>query len=433
MPRPSIKSYNKPFSGGKSRSRGRGWFERKIYVSSIGRKVAPKHRKVAINYYKSKGHYTPVSAGQVRSKMASRSKRSQLMDRGKQSRRVGSIGNPVDRSQWAKDPGRMDLRGVDTKVKPKYRVPVKKPTVKPKPKEPVKKVVKPMVKPKVKPKYGWSAKGHTWLYGDKKRGYSMEHLDNGKDKWETHKWQDGEIVRSNTFHTETEARGYIQDKEAYYNGLKKSQSQRKFEMESDKIVEKKRIKPKKEVKKEPVKPKEEPVEPLVKTKLVIEPETELSALKKQEMKYYREEVGAKSDEAKMQAYEKRLAISKKIKRLTTPPRPKKPELEPWQKQLNHESKQISRIQKLDDRIYKQTSMDAELQVVKKEYDPKGDGGKDPVLFERQVERHRTKLKDDISSLKQDKKVSIADNKIKYAGDYMTYSHGLTEEEFKAIR
>ena len=314
MARSSIKSYNKPFSGGKSRSRGRGWFERKIYVSSIGRKVAPKHRKVAINYYKSTGHYTPVSAGQVRSKMAGRSKRSQLMDRGKQSRRVGSIGNPIDRSQWAKDPGRMDLRGVDTKVKPKPA-----------------------------------------------------------------------------------------------------------------------IKPKKEVKKEPVKPKEEPVEPVVKTKLVIEPETELSALKKQEMKYYREEVSAKSDEAKMQAYEKRLAINKKIKRLTTPPRPKKPELEPWQKQLNHESKQITRIQKLDDRIYKQTSMDAELQVVKKEYDPKGDGGKDPVLFERQVERHRAKLKDDISSLKQDKKVSIADNKIKYAGDYMTYSHGLTEEEFKAIK
>jgi len=151
------------------------------------------------------------------------------------------------------------------------------------------------------------------------------------------------------------------------------------------------------------------------------------------MKYLREEVAAKDYASKIEAYRKRRMISRKIKSLTRPPRREKPVLTVAQRQLDHESKQIARIQKLDDRIEKQTQMDAELQVLKREYDPKEVDGKDPVLFERQVKKHREKLKSDISSLKQDKNVSIGDNRIKYDGEYMTYSHGLTEEEFKAIK
>ena len=77
-----------------------------------------------------------------------------------------------------------------------------------------------------------SDKGHTWLYGDKKRGYSMEHT--GKGEWVTHIWQNGVIVGGDVASTEAEAREYIKDRENYYDGLKKSPSQQKYEDEADK-------------------------------------------------------------------------------------------------------------------------------------------------------------------------------------------------------
>jgi len=112
MPRASVKSYNRPYS--RSRSRGRGWHEGAIYLSSIDRKVAPKHRKAAL---KGLGvRYGSITSAQIHKKMEGRSKRSQLMDRGKQAKRVGSIRKKKDRVAWAKHPESMDLQSVDTKI-----------------------------------------------------------------------------------------------------------------------------------------------------------------------------------------------------------------------------------------------------------------------------------------------------------------------------
>ena len=266
--------------------------------------------------------------------------------------------------------------------------------------------------------------GHTWLYGDTRRGYSIK-KGGSKPRYtpESYVWDNGFVVDRSDYENERDIRLYA------YQDLKRRGwdldpvSEEQADIEEEDIGVK--VKPKK-----PVKPK---VEPVVKPKPPIELENELSRLKKQEMKYYREEFDAKDYASKMEAYRKRLEISKKIKRLTRPPKREKPVLTRRQRQLEHEAKQIARIQKLDGRIEKQARMDAELRVVKEEYDPKEVDGRDPVLFERQVEKHRAKLKDDISSLKQDENVSIVDNKIKYDGEYMTYTHLLTEEEFEAIK
>jgi len=112
MARISIKSYNKPHS----RPKGKGWFERQVYMPSVDRKVAPLHRKAALKGLGSPGRYGSITSAQVRKKMAGRSKRSQLMDRGKQAKRVGSIRKKKDRVDWAKHPATMDLQGVDTKI-----------------------------------------------------------------------------------------------------------------------------------------------------------------------------------------------------------------------------------------------------------------------------------------------------------------------------
>ena len=85
MTRSSIKSYNKPHS----RSKGKGWYERQVYMPSVDRKVAPKHRKAALKGSGSSGRYGSVTQAQAHKKTAGRSKRSQLMDRGKQDKRVG--------------------------------------------------------------------------------------------------------------------------------------------------------------------------------------------------------------------------------------------------------------------------------------------------------------------------------------------------------
>jgi len=112
MARASIRSYNKPHS----RPKGKGWYEHQVYMPSIDRKVAPKHRKAAIKGLGSSGRYGSITSVQIHKKMAGRSKRSQLMDRGKQAKRVGNIRKKKDRVAWAKHPGTMDLQGVDTKI-----------------------------------------------------------------------------------------------------------------------------------------------------------------------------------------------------------------------------------------------------------------------------------------------------------------------------
>jgi len=112
MSKASIKSYNKPYS--KSRSRGRGWHEKSVYVSSINRKVAPKHRKAALKG--SPGRSSSITSAQIHRKMNRRSKRSQLIDRSKQAKRVGSIHSKKDKEDWKRNPGQMDLHGVDTRI-----------------------------------------------------------------------------------------------------------------------------------------------------------------------------------------------------------------------------------------------------------------------------------------------------------------------------
>lgn len=110
MTRGSIKSYNNPHA----KSKGKGWYERQIYLSSINRKVAPKHRKAALSGLDSR--YGSITPAQVHKKMERRSKRSQLIDRSKQAKHVGNINKKRDRVDWAKHPESMDLWGVDTEI-----------------------------------------------------------------------------------------------------------------------------------------------------------------------------------------------------------------------------------------------------------------------------------------------------------------------------
>ena len=114
MARSSIKSYNKPYS--KSRGKGRGWHEKAIYLSSIKRRVAPRHRKAALKGSGSTGRHGSVTSAQVHRKMDRRSKRSQLIDRSKQAKRVGDIRSKKDREDWRRNPNQMDLQGIDTKI-----------------------------------------------------------------------------------------------------------------------------------------------------------------------------------------------------------------------------------------------------------------------------------------------------------------------------
>jgi chromosome segregation ATPase len=60
--------------------------------------------------------YGSITSAQIHKKMAGRSKRSQLMDRSLQAKRVGSIRKKKDRVDWAEHPESMDLQGVDTKI-----------------------------------------------------------------------------------------------------------------------------------------------------------------------------------------------------------------------------------------------------------------------------------------------------------------------------
>ena len=85
-------------------------------MPSVDRKVAPLHRKAALKGLGSPGRYGSITSAQIRKKMAGRSKRSQLMDRSIQAKRVGSIRKKKDRVAWAKHPQTMDLQGVDTKI-----------------------------------------------------------------------------------------------------------------------------------------------------------------------------------------------------------------------------------------------------------------------------------------------------------------------------
>lgn len=73
MTRASIRSYNKPQSRGRSRSRGRGWYERQVYVPDAGKRVAPIHREVAL-----KGHHSRLGPAPTNSRYSR-----QLMSRGR--------------------------------------------------------------------------------------------------------------------------------------------------------------------------------------------------------------------------------------------------------------------------------------------------------------------------------------------------------------
>jgi len=123
MSKASIKSYNRPYS--KSRSKGKGWYEKSVYVSSIDRKVAPKHRKAALKG--SHGRRGSISSAQIHRKMDRRSKRAQLIDRSKQAKRVGDVRSKKDKADWKRDPARMDLQGIDTRIaKDQYKAKVSK-------------------------------------------------------------------------------------------------------------------------------------------------------------------------------------------------------------------------------------------------------------------------------------------------------------------
>ena len=70
MARASIKSYNTPHS--RSKGRGKGWHEKAVYVQDAGKRVAPRHREVALRGHHSKPRSTPISSHYSR----------QLMNRG---------------------------------------------------------------------------------------------------------------------------------------------------------------------------------------------------------------------------------------------------------------------------------------------------------------------------------------------------------------
>jgi len=118
MAKASITSYNAPQSRGRGKGRGggRGWFETKKYMPSVDRKVAPLHRKAALKGLGSSGRYGSITSAQVSRKMEGRSKRSQLIDRSRQAKHVGSIKKQKDRTAWAKHPQTMDLQSVDTRI-----------------------------------------------------------------------------------------------------------------------------------------------------------------------------------------------------------------------------------------------------------------------------------------------------------------------------
>jgi len=146
MPKASIKSYNKPYS--KSRNKGRGWHEKAVYLSSINRKVAPKHRKAALKSLGSKGRSSSVTSVQIHKKMNHRSKKAQLIDRSKQAKRVGNIRNKKDKEDWKRNPNQMDLQGIDTKIaEEKYKAKISKEQLKQKQQQ-KRKITKKIVKKK---------------------------------------------------------------------------------------------------------------------------------------------------------------------------------------------------------------------------------------------------------------------------------------------
>jgi len=146
MSNASVKSYNKPYS--KSRSKGKGWHEKAIYLSSINRKVAPRHRKAALKGSGSTGRQGSVTSAQIHRKMDRRSKRSQLIDRSKQAKHVGNIRSKKDREEWRRNPNQMDLQGVDTRIaRDQYKARVTKKQLKQK-RQVKRKITKQIVKKK---------------------------------------------------------------------------------------------------------------------------------------------------------------------------------------------------------------------------------------------------------------------------------------------
>ena len=144
MSNASIKSYNRPYS--RSKSRGKGWHEKSVYVSSINRKVAPKHRKAALGG--SPGRQGSIPSSQIHRKMDRRSKRAQLIDRSKQAKRVGSVRSKKDKADWKHAPARMDLQGIDTRIaKDQYKAKVSKQKLKQK-RQVRRKITKQIVKKK---------------------------------------------------------------------------------------------------------------------------------------------------------------------------------------------------------------------------------------------------------------------------------------------
>jgi len=60
MARASIKSYNKPHF--RSKSMGKGWHEKAVYVPDAGRRVAPRHREVALRGRHSGPRSLPINS-----------------------------------------------------------------------------------------------------------------------------------------------------------------------------------------------------------------------------------------------------------------------------------------------------------------------------------------------------------------------------------
>jgi hypothetical protein len=103
MTKISIKSYNKPHS--RSRGRGRGWYEKAVYVQDAGKRVAPRHREVALRGHHSRPRPAPSSSHYSR----------QLMSRGK-----------IDISRH-KSPAMLMTKEMERKIPPLYSTEDKKP------------------------------------------------------------------------------------------------------------------------------------------------------------------------------------------------------------------------------------------------------------------------------------------------------------------
>ena len=113
-----MESYNNPHS----HSKGKGWYESRVYMPSVNRKVAPRHRKVALKSSGDHSHYNSATSAQIHKKKDN-SKRTQLIDRSSQTTNTeqGTKNNIVRREDLAGMPPMVGRVGGKTKLKKTLR------------------------------------------------------------------------------------------------------------------------------------------------------------------------------------------------------------------------------------------------------------------------------------------------------------------------